>query len=111
MPSTHDLVTFAELVKLGRAHADTEWKRVGGKLAACAGAELLGAGLSHTEQCCLRYGYREQLHTLNCRAELLARKPVPSAALEHGPNGGCVLVLELEPPAPSYVRELGRRKS
>lgn len=80
MPSMHDLVTFAELVQLGRDQANQEWKRRGGQLAACAGAELLGAGLSHTERSCLRYGYREQLHTLNSRAEL-ARMPRPATCI------------------------------
>lgn len=75
MPSMQDLVSFAELVQLGREQADQEWKRRGGELAACAGAELLGAGLSHTERSCLRYGYRERLHTLNCRAELARMQP------------------------------------
>lgn len=85
MPSTYDLVTFAELVQLGRDQAEQEWKRRGGKLAACAGAELLGAALSHTERSCLRYGYREQLHTLNCRAEL---GPIAPATLIVGRTVG-----------------------
>lgn len=72
--NAQDLLTFGELVQLGREQAKREWERVGGMLAACAGAELLGAGLSHTEQSCLRYGYREQLHTLNARAELTGRR-------------------------------------
>lgn len=115
MPSTEDLLTFADLVELGRTHAKTEWKRVGGKLDACNGAELLGAGLSHSEQCCLRYGYREQLHTLNCRAEL-ARRPAPtSAALERRVDGATVLVLELEqqlaPRAPGERFFAERRRS
>lgn len=107
MPSTLDLVTFAELVQLGRQQAEQEWKRRGGQLAACAGAELLGAGLSHTERSCLRYGYREQLHTLNCRAELARRSSRPPATLIVVPLARPLSPSTLERAA-AFVRERSR---
>lgn len=72
MPTAEEKVTFAALVELGRRRGRAEWKRAQ-QLELCKPVTEMcshPSALSRLELSMLAYGYRDELHNLNARAEL-----------------------------------------
>lgn len=77
MPTHEDTVTYRVLVELGRERARFEWERSDHRLTHCANAvDVVNASpaVSHLERTMLAFGYRDELHQLNARAELAAMR-------------------------------------
>lgn len=82
-PTVEDIVTYTDLVGLGRERARREWLRSGKRLEHCKPvAEMCAhpSPLSRLELSMLAWAYRDELHAQNAHAEARAAELLRGAA-------------------------------